>query len=64
MGHASSYAAPGGLSVAELNACLLRVAGRTSPAAMTIASLDPDCPGSDAIAAAGVKAARIVAQAV
>jgi len=60
VGHANSYAASGGLSSAELNACLRRVADRTSPVAMTIASFDPACPGSDAIAAAGVEAARTI----
>lgn len=64
VGHANSYAAPGGLSVPELKACLKGIAFRTTPVAMTIASFDPDCAGSDAIAAAGVEAAQIVAQAV
>ncbi len=62
VGHANSFAAPGGLDAAELHACVRRVAERTVPVAMTIASFDPACPGSDAIAAAGVEAARIVAQ--
>ena len=64
VGHANSYTAPGGLGVAELSDCLTRVTDRTMPVAMTIASFNPDCPGSDTIAVAGVEAARIIAQAV
>ncbi|SFK57820.1 arginase [Sphingomonas sp. NFR04] len=64
VGHANGYAVPGGLSATDLNACLIRLVGQTSPVAMTIASFDPDYPGSDAIAAAGVDAAWIVASAI
>lgn len=64
VGHANSFAAPGGLSSAELGDYLMRVTERTRPLARTIASSDPDCSGSDAIAAAGVEAGRIIAQAV
>ena len=64
VGRANDYAAPGGLSVDQLSACMTCVAKSKSPAAMTIASFDPDLSGSDAIAAAGIKAAQIIVQSV
>jgi arginase len=50
VGQANDYAAPGGLSADQLSLCVTQVANRKSIAAMTIASFDPDLPGSDAIA--------------
>ncbi|MEG3089369.1 arginase family protein [Sphingomonas sp. PB4P5] len=64
VGQANVYAAPGGLSVDQLSACMTRIANSKFPAAMTIASFDPDLPGSGAIAAAGIKAAQIIARSV
>lgn len=60
VGQANEYAAPGGLSAEDLDACMARVAARVLPAAMTIASFNPDLPGSEGIAAAGVKAAQAI----
>jgi len=62
VGIANDYAAPGGLSADQLSACMTHIADRKTPAAMTIASFDPGLPGSDAIAAAGIRAARIIAR--
>jgi len=64
VGLANDYAAPGGLSVDQLSACMAAVGKCKRPAAMTIASFDPDLPGSGAIAAAGIKAAQIIAYSV
>ena len=64
VGYANDYAAPGGLSAEDLVGCLSLVAARTSPAAMTIASFDPDLPGAGAIAEAGVKAAQTIVRAL
>ena len=63
VGQANEYAAPGGLSADDLAACMRRAVLGAPPAAMTIASFNPDLPGSAAIAAAAIRAAAIVAQA-
>ncbi len=63
VGYANEYAAPGGLSSDDLADCMTRVLSHTAPAAMTIASFNPDLPGSEAIASAGIRAAAIVVQA-
>jgi arginase len=60
VGYANEYAAPGGLTVQDLQACLERAAKHVQPVAMTIASFNPDLQGNDRIAAAGVDAARRV----
>lgn len=64
VGQANEYAAPGGLSVDDLTACLRLAVERELPTAMTIASFNPDLPGGDAIADAGVRAAIVVVQAL
>lgn len=64
VGQANDYAAPGGLSIDQLSACMAHVANNKSPAAMTIASFDSGLPGSDAIAEAGIKAAQIIARSI
>ncbi len=64
VGQANEYAAPGGLNGDDLEACMKLAVKRGSPAAMTIASFNPDLPGADAIAAAGIRAAVMVVQAV
>jgi arginase len=64
VGRANEYAAPGGLSAAHLVGCMERLAAHTTPAAMTIASFNPDLEGSDAIAAAGVRAAEVIVRAL
>ncbi len=64
VGQANEYAAPGGLSANDLRACPELTVARSPPAAMTIASFNPDLEGSDAIAAAAIRAALSVAQAI
>jgi arginase len=44
VGHANEYAAPGGLSEAELANCLRAVMQHRKPIAMTIASFNPNMP--------------------
>lgn len=60
VGRANDYAAPGGLGTGDLQNCLLRLGMQIVPAGMTIASFDPDQPGSNAIADAAIAAARAV----
>ncbi len=64
VGQANEFAAPGGLSANDLRACPELTVARSPPAAMTIASFNPDLEGSDAIAAAAIRAALSVAQAI
>jgi hypothetical protein len=52
------------LSADDLVACMVRLGARTKPAALTIASFNPDLPGSDAIAAAGIRAAQAMIHAI
>ena len=61
VGHANAFAAPGGPDADTLLALLTVVRRRLHPAAMTVASYEPGLEGSDAIAAAGVRAAVAVA---
>jgi arginase len=60
VGYANEYAAPGGLTVENLQECLERTGNQVQPVAVTIASFNPDLQGSARIAAAGVDAARRV----
>lgn len=60
VGQANEYAAPGGLSAADLVACMVRVKAHVTPVALTIASFNPDLPGSDKVAAAAIRAAQII----
>jgi len=76
VGHANEYAAPGGLSEAELATCLRTVMQHRKPTAMTIASFNPDLtefwtedahifsdeldPDAQRIAKAGIHAAVLV----
>ena len=64
VGQANEYAAPGGLSADDLVAFMVRVGARAEPVALTIASFNPDLPGSDAIASAGIRAARTIIQTI
>ena len=48
-GHANAYAEPGGLSGADLLACLDRVLDQARPLVLTVASYDPGQPGADRI---------------
>jgi arginase len=63
VGMANEYAAPGGLTAEDLAACMRQVVAQTRPAAMTIASFNPDLEGSQNIAAAGVAAAATIVKA-
>jgi arginase len=63
VGKANRFAAPGGLTADDLMACIAAVVRRTRPAALTVASFDPSCEGSEAIAAVAVRAAVMVAEA-
>ncbi len=58
VGHANDYAAPGGLDAGDLVSCMEQLGTLATPVGLTIASFDPDLPGSDAIAAAAIAAAR------
>ena len=60
VGQANEYAATGGLSADDLAACMARIGAHAVPVALTIASFDPDLPGSNAIAAAGIRAAQAI----
>lgn len=62
VGQANEYAAPGGLGADDLIACIARVRAHAEPAGLTIASFNPNLPGSDAIAAAAIRAAQAVAK--
>ncbi len=64
VGQANEYAVPGGLSAADLVACMVRIRARAKPVALTIASFNPDSPGSDAIAAAAIRAAQALMHAI
>lgn len=64
VGQANEYAAPGGLSADDLVACMTGVGARARPVALTIASFNPDLPGRDAIAAAGIRAAQALIRTV
>lgn len=63
VGRANQYATPGGLSAEDLAECMALVARATVPLGMTIASFDPAFEGSAAVAAAGIRAAQIIATA-
>ena len=52
----NDYAAPGGMRAEELVGCLEAALALTDPAALTVASFDPECSGDDRIAKAGVAA--------
>ena len=60
VGRANQYALPGGLSTNDLASCLATTCSHVQPVAMTIASFDPDCDGSERIAAAAIDAAAYV----
>ncbi|MCJ1413666.1 hypothetical protein MMC19_007788 [Ptychographa xylographoides] len=64
VGQANEYAAPGGLSADDLVASMVQVGAHAVPVALTIASFNPDLPGSDAIAAAGIRAAQAIIHAI
>ncbi len=53
VGRANEYAAPGGLSADQLIQCMHVVTDRATPAAVTIASFNPDLEGAERISAAG-----------
>lgn len=63
LGRANEYAVEGGPDEMQLYACLKAVVAKRRPIAMTIASFNPDMPGSAAIADIAVKAACLTAQA-
>lgn len=60
VGIANEYAAPGGLDVGELHACLERASAAARPRSLTIASFNPFLEGSERISAAAIQAAEIV----
>jgi arginase len=61
VGIANEYAAPGGLTEAELAACIDRACAAAAPVSMTIASFNPHLEGSERISAAAIDAAvRVV----
>jgi len=64
VGQANEYAAPSGLSADDLVACMVRIARQAQPVGLTIASFNPDLPGSDAIAAAGIRAVQAMIEAI
>ncbi len=53
VGQANEYAAPGGLTAEQLIECMRLVRERVTPAAVTVASFNPDLQGADRISAAG-----------
>ncbi len=63
VGIANEYAAPGGLDVDQLFACLARACDAAPPVSLTIASFNPNLEGSDRISAAAIRSAVIVAAA-
>jgi len=63
VGIANEYAAPGGLSVEELHACLGRACAAARPMSLTIASFNPYLEGADRISAAAIESAVIVVSA-
>lgn len=56
VGYANDYAAPGGLSKDQLMQCLDVITSVRRPVALTVASFDPACQGSESIADVGVQA--------
>ncbi|HWT12114.1 MAG TPA: arginase family protein [Allosphingosinicella sp.] len=63
VGIANEYAAPGGLGVAELHACLAIACAAAQPLSLTIASFNPNLEGAERISAAAIDAAISVATA-
>jgi arginase len=63
VGLANEYAALGGLSSEELDACVNLACASAKPLSLTIASFDPLFEGADRISAAAIRAARTVAAA-
>ncbi len=61
LGTANEYAAPGGLTEAQLAQCLQRVCEQLVPLSLTIASFHPGLQGSERISASLISAAVIVA---
>ena len=62
VGIANEYAAPGGLSVEQLLACVTRACRAARPVSLTIASFNPNLEGSDRISAAAIQAALLVCE--
>jgi arginase len=62
VGQANEYAAPGGLLPDDLARCLTLALERTQPAALTIASFNPDLGDSSRITAAALNAVQLVVQ--
>lgn len=62
-GIANEYAAPGGLSLEQLDSCLVAACAAVRPLALTIASFNPAFEGSERISAAAIGAALMVARA-
>ncbi|KAM0255263.1 hypothetical protein ACHAQJ_005918 [Trichoderma viride] len=56
IGKANKFAAPGGLLREDLVGCLERIASKTLPVAMTIASFDPGFEGAENIADVAIEA--------
>lgn len=63
VGHANEYAAAGGLTAEQLQACLDATCAKLKPLSLTIASFNPHLEGSSRISAAAISAAVTVAQA-
>ncbi len=61
MGRANAYAAPGGLTVAEVVDLLARLPGRVVAAAVT--AYDPPCDPEGAVRAAGRELLSVLAHA-
>jgi arginase len=53
VGRANEYAAPGGLTAQQLVECMRLLRERVTPAAVTVASFNPDFEGAERISAAG-----------
>lgn len=64
VGIANEYAAPGGLSLLDLDACVRCACAAARPLSLTIASFNAELSGADRISAAAIDTARTVAAAV
>ena len=60
LGRANEYAAPGGLLAEDLLRCLAVTLTRTRPAALTIASFNPDLPDNTEIVSTALDAASLI----
>jgi len=62
VGIANEYAAPGGLTVEQLLACVTRTCRAARPVSLTIASFNPHFEGSHRLSSAAIQAAVLVCE--